>query len=77
MMDKIKIWFTSRNTLKNFAGLLLGALAGYLYYINIGCTSGTCAITSNPYMSVLWGAAIGYLVFDLFKLKDKKTASES
>lgn len=77
MMEKIKIWFTSRNTLKNFAGLLIGALAGYLYYIKIGCTSGTCAITSNPYMSVLWGAAMGFLLFDLFKIKDKRITTES
>ncbi|GAB1404018.1 hypothetical protein DSECCO2_542420 [anaerobic digester metagenome] len=75
MMEKIKTWFTSRNTLKNFTGLLLGMLGGYLYYFYVGCTSGSCAITSNPYMSMLWGAAMGYLIFDLFKLKEKKITS--
>lgn len=57
-------------------GAVLGAVGGYIYYIKIGCTSGSCAITSNPYLSMLWGAAIGYLVFDLFKRK-KKTQKES
>ncbi|MEN8224773.1 MAG: DUF6132 family protein [Bacteroidota bacterium] len=50
-------------------GAVAGAIGGYIYYIEVGCTSGSCAITSNPYMSMLWGAAIGYLVFDMFKKK--------
>jgi len=45
---------------KPVAGALLGGTLGYLYYYYIGCSSGTCAITSNPYMSVLFGAALGY-----------------
>ena len=52
-------------------GAVVGALGGYIYYIQVGCKSGSCAITSNPYMSMLWGAAIGYLVFDLFKRRKK------
>jgi hypothetical protein len=43
-------------------GVLLGALAGFLYYWFVGCSSGSCAITSNPYMSILWGAAMGFLL---------------
>lgn len=53
-------------------GAVVGAIGGYIYYIEVGCTSGSCAITSNPYMSMLWGAAIGYLVFDLFKKRKRK-----
>jgi hypothetical protein len=53
-------------------GAVAGALGGYIYYLEVGCKSGTCAITSNPYMSMLWGAAVGYLVFDLFKRKPRK-----
>lgn len=70
-VNKTKAFFTSRNTLKNFMGLLLGAFGGYLYYHFIGCTSGTCAITSNPYMSILWGGLMGYLVADIFKIAKK------
>jgi hypothetical protein len=58
-------------------GAVVGATGGYIYYIEIGCTSGSCAITSNPYMSMLWGAAIGYLVFDLFKRRKKRVKSDS
>jgi hypothetical protein len=61
----------SKNSIKNIIGLIFGALAGYLYYHFIGCTSGGCAITSNPYMSILWGAVMGYLLFDIYKIKDR------
>lgn len=53
-------------------GLLVGALGGWIYYTEIGCTSGTCAITSNPYMSIIWGALMGYLLGDIFA--KRKTA---
>ena len=56
-------------------GAVLGALGGYIYYIEVGCKSGSCAITSNPYLSMIWGAAIGYLVFDLFKRRKPKKKS--
>jgi len=29
-------------------GAILGAIAGYSYYKIIGCSSGTCMITSKP-----------------------------
>jgi hypothetical protein len=72
LSEKFNRWITSRNTLKNIAGLLLGALGGFIYYRTIGCNSGSCAITSNPYMSILWGAAIGYLLADVFKIREKQ-----
>lgn len=60
---------------KNILGILgaaLGAVGGYAYYHFIGCSSGSCPITSNPYMSVIFGAVIGYLFLDLFKKSEKK-----
>lgn len=53
-------------------GLLVGAAGGYLYYYFIGCNSGSCPITSNPNISILWGAVIGYLLFDMFVPSAKK-----
>jgi len=52
------------------AGILIGAIAGYLYWQQIGCSSGNCPITSSPVKSSLYGAAMGGLLFSLFK-KDK------
>jgi hypothetical protein len=42
--------------------LLIGAGAGFAYYYFIGCNSGTCPITSNPYISTTYGAAMGLLL---------------
>ncbi len=48
-------------------GLLVGALLGYVYYHFVGCASGTCAITSKPLNSSLYGALLGGLLFNLFQ----------
>ena len=39
--------------------ILIGGSAGYIYYAQIGCEQGTCAITSDPVNSVIWGAFMG------------------
>jgi len=54
-------------------GAAAGAVAGFLYWHFIGCNSGTCAITSRPLNSTIYGALMGGLLFALFK-KDKKKA---
>ncbi len=41
--------------------VVLGAAAGLAYYHWIGCTSGRCPITSNPFVSTVCGAVIGGL----------------
>lgn len=38
---------------------LLGGVGGYAYYHFIGCASGACPITSNPYISTAYGALVG------------------
>jgi len=46
-------------------GGTIGAFAGYLYYYFIGCYSGTCAITSNPVNSTIYGFILGGLIIEL------------
>lgn len=41
--------------------LLIGAAGGYAYYYFIGCVSGTCAITGNPWSSTGYGALLGFI----------------
>jgi hypothetical protein len=53
------------------AGIITGAMGGYLYYYFIGCADGTCMITSRPLNSTLYGAVLGGLLFSMFQ-KDKK-----
>lgn len=48
---------------KVILGSLLGALGGFAYYYFIGCQYGSCPITSNPYVSILWGMIIGIVIF--------------
>jgi hypothetical protein len=55
-------------------GSVVGAVAGYLYWQEIGCVSGTCPITSKPLNSTLYGAFLFGLLFDNFRKKqDQKT----
>jgi len=55
-------------------GVVLGAVGGYLYYHFVGCASGTCAITSKPVNSTLYGALMGGLLLNIFQQpKNKKT----
>jgi hypothetical protein len=55
-------------------GAVIGAVAGYLYYSQVGCITGSCAITSNPFSSTGYGALMGGLLFSMF-IKDKKEAT--
>lgn len=41
---------------------ILGGSAGFLYYKFVGCNSGGCPITSNPLISIIWGAIMGFLI---------------
>jgi len=64
--------FFKKHLLK-IIGSAVGAAGGYAYYHFVGCASGHCPITSNPYMSMLYGALLGYLLFDMFKKKEHGT----
>jgi LytS/YehU family sensor histidine kinase len=58
IMEFLKSWKFWRP----FLGFFIGGMAGFLYYYFIGCTSGSCAITSNPYLSVVWGGLMGFFL---------------
>lgn len=53
-------------------GALLGGIGGYLYYHFVGCASGTCAITSKPLNSTLYGAMMGSLLLSMLDPEGKK-----
>jgi outer membrane lipoprotein SlyB len=53
-------------------GAILGAIAGFLYWNFVGCSSGSCAITSSPINSTIYGAIMGALVVGIFKTDKTK-----
>jgi phage shock protein E len=66
-----------KKLLKNnwwIAGAVLGGASGYLYWKYIGCISGTCAITSKPFNSIVYFSMMGGLLFSMFQPKKKLPA---
>jgi hypothetical protein len=58
----IREFLTSAAFIRPFLGVVIGGVAGYLYYHFVGCSSGSCAITSNPYMSTMFGGLFGFFM---------------
>jgi len=66
-------WIKKRKV--NFVFLLLGGIGGFCYWKFVGCSSGSCPITSHWYASMLYGMLLGWLVGDLilsFKKENPK-----
>ena len=53
------------NNLLVVVGVIVGSVAGYLYWKFIGCNFDTCLITSKPLNSSLYGAVMGGLIFSM------------
>lgn len=45
--------------MKTVVGLAVGAALGYGWYALVGCPGNTCPIVSNPWTSMIYGAAVG------------------
>jgi LytS/YehU family sensor histidine kinase len=59
-----------------FIGIGLGLIGGYAYYYFIGCASGTCAITSKPLNSSLYGGMMGGLLLNMLDGRKKKAVDK-
>ena len=53
--------------LRIFIGILVGGGLGFAAYKFIGCSSGACPLTSNPWVSTIYGAVLGALVATSFR----------
>lgn len=58
-------------------GALSGSVAGWCYWYFVGCASGTCAITSSPVNSSLYGALMGGLLLSTFKKEKPKEEEQT
>jgi hypothetical protein len=71
----LKDFLKSPGFLKTSIGIVLGGIAGFLYFYFIGCRTGSCPITANPLSSVAMGGLFGFLLsgsFDKAKKEDSK-----
>ena len=58
----------NRGTIITWLSYLIGAIGGLAYYRFYSCDNG-CAITSNPYLTMLFGALIfGFFVQSIYEL---------
>jgi len=48
--------------LKLILGVIIGGGLGFAYYKFVGCSTGTCPLTSNPWISSIYGAILGALI---------------
>jgi hypothetical protein len=62
VLEKVKTYLAGSIWRTRILFSLLGALGGYAYYYYVGCASGTCPISSNPYVSTLYGAGMGLIL---------------
>ena len=53
-------------------GFGIGAGVGWVYWFFIGCSSGSCIISSKPVNSMLYFGVLGAFVLGLFKKENKK-----
>jgi hypothetical protein len=56
----------------NLIGLVVGALAGVAYYKLFGSSPTNGPISSSLYLTILWGALIGFLITDIIYQSFKK-----
>lgn len=59
------------------AGVVIGTIGGYLYWRFVGCSTGTCPITSSPVNSSIWGAVMGGLLLSMFKKEGTSAESDN
>lgn len=52
----------------------LGAVGGFSYYYFVGCNSGVCPITSNPFTSTLYGGLLGFVMAASLPAKSPKNS---
>jgi TPP-dependent indolepyruvate ferredoxin oxidoreductase alpha subunit len=60
----------------NLIGALIGGVAGFVYYKQVGCNSGGCMISGNPYVSTVYFGVLGSLIVSIIKPSSKKIAKE-
>ena len=53
--------------LRILIGAVVGGVLGFGWYKFVGCSTGTCPLTSNPVISTLYGTVVGALIAGSFR----------
>jgi hypothetical protein len=69
---RLKEFFIGSIWRKRILFSLIGALGGYVYYYFVGCSSGACPISSNPWISTAYGVGMG-LILTIGERKKEQT----
>lgn len=48
--------------LRPILGAVIGAAVGFAFYKFVGCRSGACPLTGNPWIATVWWGVIGTMV---------------
>jgi Family of unknown function (DUF6132) len=48
--------------LRLLIGAAIGAGLGFGWHKLVGCSTGTCPLTANPYIATLYGMVVGALI---------------
>ncbi len=62
IMDRVKAYLKEHKMAVKIISTIIGAGLGFAYYKFVGCRTGACPITSNPWISTVWGGLIGFLI---------------
>lgn len=52
--------------LRIIVGAVVGGGLGFAYHKWVGCSTGACPLTANPFISTLYGLVLGALVASSF-----------
>jgi hypothetical protein len=53
--------------LRILVGAIVGAGLGYGWHKLVGCPTGACPLAGNPYLSTLYGLAVGAMIAGSFR----------
>ncbi len=66
-MTRIKRFLITQ--LPTIIGGALGIIAGYIYYLKVGCSTSACPISASPTKSMLLFALMGGILGSMFQQK--------
>jgi hypothetical protein len=55
------------NVIHTAIGAVIGGALGFAFYKTVGCTTGTCPLTSKPFISTIYGICVGGLIASAFR----------